>query len=340
MRAVAFHLGLLKFLAEKGLLERVRHISSVSGGSMFTGMVYRANSWKWPTSQEYLAVVAPQIEKSICSRNMQLGAFLRLLWPRNWRYLLSRSNLLSMELRDRWGFDVALSAIPEEPQWSINGTTAENGKRFRFKGCTLGDWDLGYTDDPDFSLADAVAVSAAFPIGFGPLTLKADRHTWKKRSWGAAPGTEQEIKPPYKTLHLYDGGLYDNLAAEPFFHPGDQEPKIPNTYILVSDAGAPFSSGLKPGPLNPFRVKRMMDIMSEQCRSLRVRAFSKYLRGNPKAGAYVWISAPVPQVHLGQALFAQSFPTSLKKLRRPEVAQIVGHGYQAASEADRQFGIA
>lgn len=339
IRAVAFHLGVLRYLAEKGLLERIRHISSVSGGSLFVGMVYRANEWSWPTSAEYLSSTHSRIAQAICSRSMQAGAITRLLWPQNWRYLLSRANLLSIELRSCWGFDVPLSAIGPNPEWSINGTTAENGKRFRFKGSSLGDWELGYAQAPDFSLADALAVSAAFPIGFGPLMLRADKQTWMKREWGEVLGSEKVVKSPYKRLHLYDGGLYDNLGAESFFHPGRQVEKIPNTYILVSDAGAPLPVGLNTGPLNPFRIKRMMDIMSEQCRSLRVRAFSNYLQANPDAGAYLWIAAPVRKECEEQARFAREFPTSLKRLDPTEAHQLSDHGYAVTAEVDERYGI-
>ena len=66
---------------------------------------------------------------------------------------------------------------------------------------------------PNFPLGSALAVSAAFPIGFGPLALRADGYTWKKRAWDAPKGSEQVVEVGTKRLHLYDGGLYDNLGA-------------------------------------------------------------------------------------------------------------------------------
>ncbi|HPF07510.1 MAG TPA: patatin-like phospholipase family protein, partial [Spirochaetota bacterium] len=51
VRAAAFHSGVLKYLAEKGKLEDVNHISSVSGGSLFTGLVFSINSGRWPSSK-------------------------------------------------------------------------------------------------------------------------------------------------------------------------------------------------------------------------------------------------------------------------------------------------
>lgn len=46
VRAAAFHAGVLKRLAERGLLEHVAHVSTVSGGSLFTGLVFHAADYK------------------------------------------------------------------------------------------------------------------------------------------------------------------------------------------------------------------------------------------------------------------------------------------------------
>ncbi|MCK9366568.1 MAG: patatin-like phospholipase family protein [Metallibacterium scheffleri] len=340
IRAMAFHLGVLKRMAERGLLERVTRLSTVSGGSLLMGLLYRSNDFRWPTSQQFLDRIYPSVGEQLCSRSLQAGAFLQLLRPWNWRFCLSRANLLALELRKNWGLNVPLSAISLSPEWSINGTTAENGKRFRFKGAEIGDWELGYAQAPSFPFGSALAVSAAFPIGFGPLTLRTDAHAWKKRAWDAPKGSEQVVDIGTKRLHLYDGGLYDNLGAEPFFHPGKQQPKNAGDYIIVSDAGAPLPLGLCSGPLNPFRIKRMMEIMSEQSRSLRIRAFTNYLQANPGAGAQLLIGTPVTGPNCAEARFARSFPTSLKRLSRADFERLAGHGHDVARDTEMRFGLA
>lgn len=340
IRAMAFHLGVLKRMAERSLLERVARLSTVSGGSLLVGLVYRSCDFQWPTSQQFLDKTYPWVGEQLCSRSLQAGAFLQLLRPWNWRFCLSRANLLALELRTNWGLDVPLSAIGLSPEWSINGTTAENGKRFRFKGAEIGDWELGYAQAPNFPLGSALAVSAAFPIGFGPLALRADAYTWKKRAWDAPKGSEQVVNVGTKRLHLYDGGLYDNLGAEPFFHPGKQQPKNAGDYIIVSDAGAPLPIGLRSGPLNPFRIKRMMDIMSEQSRSLRIRAFANYLQTNPGVGAQLLIGTAVSGPDCTEAKFARSFPTSLKRLSRADFERLAGYGHGVARDAENRFGLA
>lgn len=331
---MAFHLGVLKRMAEHRLFERVARISTVSGGSLLMGLIYRSCDFRWPTSQHFLDKAYTSVGDALCSRSLQAGASLQLLRPWNWRYCLSRSNLLALELRKNWGLDVPLSSVSPNPEWSINGTTAENGKRFRFKGSEIGDWELGYAQAPRFPLGNALAVSAAFPVGFGPLALRADTYTWKKRLWDAPKGSEQVVDVGAKRLHLYDGGLYDNLGVEPFFHPGKQQPKNAGDYIIVCDAGAPLPLGLRSGPLNPFRIKRMMDIMSEQSRALRIRAFSNYLQKHPGAGLQLLIGTPVAGPDCAEARFARSFPTSLKRLSRSDFERLAGHGYAVATQAE------
>jgi NTE family protein len=110
-----------------------------------------------------------------------------------------------------------LAALPSSPTWSINGTTAETGRRFRFKAKECGDCKLGYADSRDFPLSHTLAVLATFPGGIGPLVIKTSR--------GLAPpaGLERPRlrhtgrSPTVKRVHLYDGGLYDNLGLEPLY---------------------------------------------------------------------------------------------------------------------------
>ena len=72
MRATLFHLGILKWLAEMELLENIKHVSTVSGGSICAGLVYSSNNMKWPSSKEYLEKVLPEIKKKILPNCMLL----------------------------------------------------------------------------------------------------------------------------------------------------------------------------------------------------------------------------------------------------------------------------
>ena len=184
IRAMVFHLGVLRHLAERGLLETVERISTVSGGSLLVGLLFQQNGLRWPTSERFLTHSFPALREALCARSLQWGAIRQLRNPLNWRSLLSRANLLALALRHEWQVQGELADLPKVPEWSINGTTAENGKRFRFKREDIGDYTLGYASAARFPLANALAVSAAFPGGFGPLALDARRFEWYKRQWG------------------------------------------------------------------------------------------------------------------------------------------------------------
>jgi len=298
VRAAAFHAGVLRYLAEQRLLEKVVHVSSVSGGSLFAGMVFQHGHYRWPGSETYLREVFPHIRQTLTTQSLQCSAILRLvLNPLNWRFILSRANVVAQAIRGLWGVKVPLSALRGAPVWSINCTTGETGRRYRFKNGTMGDYELGYSDVDGFGLAKAMAISAAFPGGIGPLTLTVKKFQWKKRKQWNAPQPEP-YQPPFKRLHLYDGGLYDNLGIEPMFDVGQQSLKEDETlpssisYLLVSDGGAPLAREGIPHSLNPFRFKRIADIALDQCRALRVRAFINFVKKSPTAGAYLGIGTP------------------------------------------------
>ena len=176
VRAAAYHAGVLKALAEYDLLEKVTHSSTVSGGSLFLGLVYHFSKMQWPTSSAYKSDIYPAIQNILCSRDLQLNAAFRLLKPHNWKFILSRATVLSESIHEMWGIKATLNEVPRSPIWSINGSTAETGRRFRFKGISAGDYKLGYTLAEDYKLANAMAMSAAFPVGIGPLFIDASQY--------------------------------------------------------------------------------------------------------------------------------------------------------------------
>jgi len=342
IRAVAFHLGVLRLLAERGLLEDIHRISTVSGGSLLIGLMLQANKLRWPSSQMFRSEIYPGFREKLTNRSLQWGAVRQLLNPWNLRFLLSRANLLALALRQEWDVGAKLTELPDSPEWSINGTTAENGKRFRFKRSDIGDYTLGYALPRGFPLASALAVSAAFPGGFGPLKLDARHFDWRRRPWGTPAGTEEPVDIGYNALHLYDGGVYDNLGLEPFFDAGRTKSKSdnPDDLIFVSDAGAPLPTGFSFLTLSPFRLKRVADIMSDQAHALRVRTFSHYLKQAPGRGAFFYIGTSVGVGNpCESATFAASFPTTLRRLKLSEFDRLAEHGYLVAKQVEQMYGL-
>jgi NTE family protein len=334
IRAMVFHLGILKYLAEKNSFERVNRISTVSGGSLIVGLIYQEASLKWPSSAMFINKIFPTLRQKICNRSMFLGAFRRLLNPLNFRYILSRANLLALTLKKEWGISSCLGDLPSNPEWSINGTTAESGKRFRFKRANFGDYMIGYANSQSFPLSHALAVSAAFPGGFGPLAIKASEYQWEKREHWDIKELAKPIKLNFQNLHVYDGGVYDNLGLEPFFDSGENKPKV-DEVIIVSDAGAPLTQGFNWCALNPWRLKRVTDIISDQSRSLRVRSFTSFLV-NHNPGAYLYIA---DLSESSGAKFSASFPTTLRKLSLSEFDTLADHGYAVAQDYFSKYGL-
>lgn len=333
IRAMIFHLGVLKCLAEQNKLHCIQNISTVSGGSLILGLILQSNKMLWPTSNVFLANVLPDLKQKLCTRSLMAGMLRQLKKPKNFQFLLSRSNLLANTLRDEWEIECKLSEIPDYPVWHINATTAETGKRFRFKKENLGEYSLGYTKDTQkFPLADAMAISAAFPGGLGPLVINPLDYLWQKRSWGQAETENKEVSLDYSRLHLYDGGVYDNLGLEPFFDTGKQKKKnsiSSETILIVSDAGAPLAQSFISKKLNPWRLKHVTDIISDQSRALRVRSFINFVKNNSGQGLYIHLKESKIPIDNKNAVFTQKFPTTLRKLKEIEFDMILEHGYEA-----------
>ena len=65
VRAMAFHLGVLKFLAEQQAFKKIKAISTVSGGTLLIGLILAKNNYNWPTSDEFLNNVYPKLYKHL-----------------------------------------------------------------------------------------------------------------------------------------------------------------------------------------------------------------------------------------------------------------------------------
>lgn len=329
IRAMMFHMGVLQALAERGALERISHISSVSGGSLLAGLIFHENKMRWPTSKEYLNYVQPALREKLCATSMQWGTAMQLCDWRNWQYLLSRSNLLASTLHHDWNITEKLSDLPAYPEWSINGTTAETGKRFRFKHNSLGDYTIGYAKPNNVLLADAMAVSAAFPVGLGPLAIKMTGFEWEKQeSWDSKKIIRSV--PKWKTIHLYDGGVYDNLGLEPLLDIGENKLKVQASKLVVSDAGAPLPAKALFASLNPFRIKRLLDIVTDQTRALRVRTLYRYMRDFPKTASYIYIAEPKMLEEDLDGIFSAGYKTSLRLPSKETFSKIEQYGYRCA----------
>ncbi len=344
-RASVFHIGVLTFLAEKKQLENITYISTVSGGSLLVGLIYSMNHNKWPTSQEFLDVIAPQLKKQLTQSSLIKDTFVSLiLHPLNWKYIFQRVKVLAYTLKHTWKVTSKISDIPEYPKLAINATTSETGKSWRFSNEKMGDYLSGYVKTPDISLSDVMATSAAFPAGFGPFTIDTNQFIWfNYKNWNTKETIE--INPTFKKLHLYDGGVYDNLGVEPMISNSNSFLRNEIDYLIVSDASKPL--GIKPIVSIPRMVKRtirLLDITTDQTRSVRARMLFKEFKKN-LSGLYIKIGLTVDEIfqdkdinfkkekfvetyafNLTNGEKAKNYPTSLSKISEEDFELISEHG--------------
>lgn len=339
IRALAFHAGVLKCFAEYGILKNITNISTVSGGSLFTGLVFNFSKYEWPNDTIYLRDVLPSIRNLITTTSLQNDAIKALIFnPLNWRFALRRGHIIANCLKSLWHINAKLSDLPIHPIWSINGTTGENGRRFRFKSGVMGDYKIGYASAKNFDLATAMAISAAFPVGIGPIGIDVSQYDWEKsHKWDSIE--KESIIPQFTTLHIYDGGLYDNLGSETFFDMGKQAIKPHNDvdYIIMSDASAPLIDTSLPSPFSPKRTKKIADILTDQCRALRVRSFVNFQQNNNDKAMYIYLgefddilSENIIQNQKQQNINkAKHYPTNLDRMSEEDFDLLVEVGYQS-----------
>ncbi len=341
VRAAVFHCGVLQRLALDGLLERVTFVSTVSGGSLVTGLILCRNGHRWPTSEAFLNTVLPEVARCLTTATLQWSyAWRSVALP--WRLAQGRAHILAKQLEAQWGISGSLQRLPPEPRWFINTTCYETGKNWRFSQPRMGDYITRYVLDPDIPISDAVAASAAVPGLIGPLAVRTSRFQWNRYEG-------RELVPastPLKRYELWDGGVYDNLGVEPLFKSGGGF-REGFDLLLVSDASAPL--GIDPRTLKRMirpahRTLRLVDIATDQVRGLRARAVVTEFMSKRYAGAYFRMGNTVEQIYsaagrsapLGEFLTGEdvereaAFPTTLRRLTPSEFARLRRHGFEVA----------
>ncbi|MCL2637341.1 MAG: patatin-like phospholipase family protein [Oscillospiraceae bacterium] len=265
IRATVFHLGVLKYLAQARLFERIVSISSVSGASLCIGAIFAANGNKWCTGDEFLCRVLPRVREIILHNDIEKSALRRLpVSPIYWR---NRVEIIAEMLEKKWGICGTLQDLPRFPYWEINCTTYETGRSFRIRRDYMGDHTLGYTQKPNLPISRMMAASAGFPVLIGPYTLKTGNMRWTADKHGC--GEELCLAPK---ITLWDGGVYDNLGLEALYKIGKgMDSEI--DFLIVSDASPPLNYQKRRGSMSFTNMKRLLDIAMYQVGALRRRDF-------------------------------------------------------------------
>jgi len=193
IRAALFHMGVLKFLATKGRLEQVTNLSTVSGASLFIGLLLSRNHYRWPSSNVYLTKILPEMEYIIQHNNLEqtISESEKQLSTPN------RVILLAEALSTKWGVMGNLQNISPSLDWTINTTSFETGQNFIFSKAFMGDKVFGYSPFPSFPIPLAIASSAAYPVLLGEYPFDTRPYQWFED-----PSWQKPKSPAYDTLHL------------------------------------------------------------------------------------------------------------------------------------------
>ena len=297
-RAAAFHLGVFRKLEALGLLDKLDLLSCVSGGSIAGGFL-AAN---WGATD-----VLDRLEIYLKTRSIAVSSVLGGIFDP----FESRLDKLADSYESDLFGKRKLASLSGGPRIYFNTTNLSTGNLFFFvagggKPEEMGEWELGQQPAPDFKISKAVAASSAFPPVFPPLKVKEKDF----------PSAQVEY------VTLTDGGVYDNLGVNPLL----LRDRNPLDYALVSDAGKPFAIDEEPTGSGAVVLREAISILMEQVRGLqfeRLRLFGK--TGGPKP---LWFSIDSNEGEQtpGDAVFASSVGTNLKKLDDAEIAVLGRHG--------------
>jgi predicted acylesterase/phospholipase RssA len=217
-RATLFHLGLARFLRDAGLLAKVTHITSVSGGSIFAAHLllnwdrYNGSPCDFDAAaSELIRFIRMDVRNRVARRFpllLPLRGARRALGLSNRK--LTRTGLLEYHYGKYLYGDTSLFELPERPVLHILATNLSEGCLCSFSrnGLLMIRRQSGYglrIQRLQAGLATvpmAVAASSAFPGFFPPLLLT---------------GTDVGATAGDFGRHAYtDGGVFDNLGVRMF----------------------------------------------------------------------------------------------------------------------------
>jgi NTE family protein len=331
-RAMLFHLGTLWRLNELQYLPKLNRVSSVSGGSITSGVL--AKSWKslqfnaegCATNFDQLVTqpISRMASTSIDVSSVVSGIFGGV------------SHQVAKHYRDILFGSTTLQDLPDDtqgPRFVFNATSLQTGVLWRFSRPFMGDWIVGLIMNPTVDLATAVAASSAFPPILSPAILEPDPSSFTKGQDPPPPGvTYPDFR---KKIVLSDGGVYDNLGLETAWKN--------YTTILVSDGGAALAMQVDPPHEWLGQAYRVLDVIDNQVGALRKRVLIGSYINKLREGTYWGITTDIANYKLATALACDhSFtlklaatPTRLTAMEVQLQHQLIDWGYAVCDAAMR-----
>lgn len=337
-RAMLFHAGALWRLNELGFLPKFERISSVSGGSIASGVLGLA----WKRLAFDVKGVSPVLEQEVIQpiRRFADHTF-------DWKVVVggfllpgSAGDRMIDFYRDHLFGRQTLQDLPdattgEGPRFVINATNLQSGVLWRFSQPYMADYRVGWLAHPEIEVA--VAASAGFPPVLSPVVLKLEEGELQRDV-----GNDLHM-PPYTTrVELADGGIYDNLGLETVL-------KRYRT-VFVADGGGRLSPDPDPPDDVIRQASRVLNVIDSQVRSLRKRLIMEAYRRAPdtpgsRRGAYWGIWANIAEYGLSDSLRCDvasttklaETPTRLAELDALHQERLINWGYAVCDAAVRRW---
>ncbi|MEU6495768.1 patatin-like phospholipase family protein [Streptomyces sp. NPDC046984] len=241
-RAAAFHLGCLRALHDRDLLDRIRVVSGISGGSLLAALWaygppdfadFDARTTDLLRSGLQLDIARQAFKPSAAARNLTAAARAgaRQLFTRTTDVSVARpanrTDALAAVLA-RKAFATTTMADVTHPGLDVvlTATDLATTNAVRFGSARSGCSRYGTITEP-VHVATAVAASAAYPA-FLPALERT--FTFQR------PGGHHE----QRTVLLTDGGVYDNLGLsvlEPGRSPRHTQHVYDVPFVIACDAG-------------------------------------------------------------------------------------------------------
>ncbi len=338
-RATLFHLGVIRYLRDNGVLDMVTDIASVSGGSVLGAHLvlnwdrYHGTDEQFDqVSRELIRFIQFDVRNHIVRRlplMMPFRAAARLMGAEIPGF--SANALLEGYYREFLFGDRRLFELPERPALHVLATNVSDGVMAVFNRDGLHIQKRNTRDSDPFqhvpgqtaSVAKAVGASSAFPGFFPPVELTA-------ADLGVHDGQ-------FVAESFTDGGVYDNLGTRAFLwlkhHYGEEFSRV-----LVSDAGKPFQILSNTALGFVAQSIRASDILWDRVWQLEWEnfgdrngfLFSPVTRiVDPHVDPYAL--HPVVQAEVSM------IRTDLDRFSDLEVNALAVHGYEVARDMNRQI---
>jgi NTE family protein len=331
-RAMVFHLGAFIRLNEARILQKLKRVSSVSGGSIAAGVL----GLKWKRLQfvngvaanldtEVIGLVRQMADKTIDLESVVGGIFLPGTISDRIEHAYAETLFGKATLQD-------LPSDDEGPRFVINSTNVQTGALFRFSKPFMADYLVGIVKNPTVTIAKAVTASSAFPPILSPCVLKVN-----PADFTPDPKCPLQTKPYTSEIVLTDGGVYDNMGIETAW-------KNYQT-CLVSDAGGKMQPEPEPKHDWARHAYRVLDLIDNQVRSLRKRQIVEaYINPNDDHDGTYWgirshvKDFPAPDkidCNEDRVLELAATPTRLKRLEPELQERLINWGYAICDAAIR-----